>query len=137
MSLVTIPNVFVPNTLAQAGQVNANFSVLANFINSGILSQAGPSGSMTLPGGIIIQWGTIANVPADGSELSSTIDFTTAFPTVCFGVIANVTLTSIGSPVASLGGIVISNFTVSGFQAITTGGSIGSTVSAFYIAIGQ
>lgn len=45
------------------------------------------AGSYTLPGGLIVKWGTTGTLATDTAN--NTITFPAAFPTACFGVLAN------------------------------------------------
>jgi hypothetical protein len=45
------------------------------------------AGSYTLPGGLIVKWGTTGTLSTDTAN--NTITFPAAFPTTCFGVLAN------------------------------------------------
>lgn len=44
------------------------------------------TGSYTLPGGLIVKWGTSASFPLDTAN--NTVTFAAAFPTACFGALA-------------------------------------------------
>lgn len=57
---------------------------------SGAFSTTSTNGSVTLPGGIILKWGSL--VPT--RQTNSNVTFATAFPNACFSVTANLTRTA-------------------------------------------
>jgi hypothetical protein len=132
-ALISLPYIFQPNTLAQSAQVNADFSVIASYINNGIGTFSG-TGYVVLPGGIYLQWGTINGVKADGSGASA-VSFPTTFPNACFGLSPSIQNAFQSNP----WGLTVQwdTPTLSGFNLNVGGAPASSTVSVFYVAIGQ
>lgn len=90
---------------------------------TGLTSSIVGNGSITLPGGLVLIWGTIAAAVNNVVQ-----NFHTAFPTACFNV--QVTI-SIGSTVSPVG---INGFTRTGFTFRTTASG---GVPITYFAIGN
>jgi hypothetical protein len=89
------------------------------------------NGYVTLPNGLILQWGTTANVAPDNSVV---VTFPIAFPTACVNVQASVkTGTGAGIDVWAIGVTFTSTTTTIGVGA--NGGSVGA-VPLCWFAIG-
>lgn len=132
MPNVTIPNAFSANTLIQSAAVNANFTALANYCNSGSGSFAA-SGYAVLPGGIVLQWGSSSTDAGLGGE--TTVSFPEAFPTNVFQVVASVDNATLTNPwVLSA---QTNALTTSGFKLNVTGGPTGNNVTVRWFAIGN
>ena len=88
------------------------------------------AGSYTLPGGLIVKWGTTASLGADTAN--NTITFPAAFPTACFGVLANASIA---------GGVVVgTNYTWSAHTAVAASFKIdndGIASPFFWVALGN
>lgn len=84
------------------------------------------SGSVTLPGGIIMKFG-VFELSSDGTV---TLTFPTAFPTSCYAVVANL---HSGNEV---GAVLTTNLTASGFNA-NRNDAINGTSTHNFIAIGS
>uniref|UniRef100_E6QP78 Putative tail fiber protein gp53-like C-terminal domain-containing protein n=1 Tax=mine drainage metagenome TaxID=410659 RepID=E6QP78_9ZZZZ len=134
MSLVTIPFVFQPNTTIASSQVNQNFAALANYINGGTGVFAA-NGYVVLPGGIYLQWGTLAGVAADGSA-QATVTFPVAFPTSAFQVVPAIDNAYQANPWA-LGAPQTTALGLTSFAVNVEGGPAASTVTIRYFAIGN
>lgn len=55
----------------------------------GLASLLGPSGHYTLPGGLLIKWGTVAFGASSGAATSGSFAFAEPFPNTCFGAVGN------------------------------------------------
>jgi len=134
MAVVTIPYPnFIPNTVIASAQTNANNAAFLAYLNNGSGSFAA-AGYNILPGGLYIQWATVANVAADGSAATAT-SFPIAFPTACFVVIPvpkNVYQTNAWQLSAQY-----DTPTTTGCNLNVSGAPAGQTVSVSYIALGN
>lgn len=88
------------------------------------------TGTLTMPGGLIMKWGTTATIGADSS--GNAITFGTAFPTNCFVVVGSASTAGI------VGGgegysVALSTWNTAGF--VITNDSVATAVS--WIAIGN
>jgi len=88
-----------------------------------LVRSIGAEGSYTLPGGLIIKWGTCTS-----STTPTTKTFPVAFPTACFSVVITPQRSS-GTTYAD----GVTSVTASGFNAYNGSGSI----TAYYLAIGN
>lgn len=111
-------------TLIGAVDVAAFMAVL------GSVWTIGASGSITLPGGLVVKWGTTGAIAAGGGNA---LPFPVAFPNACFGLSVtpiasanNTNAYSVGYRGASASGVTITN----------NSGTSGS-VSAFWLAFGN
>jgi uncharacterized membrane protein len=88
------------------------------------------TGSYTLPGGLIVKWGTTGTLSADTADIL--ISFAAAFPTACFGVLANASIA---------GGVIVgTNYTWSAHTYLPASFRIdndGIASTFFYVAIGN
>lgn len=110
---------FTGNPTAPTPAVGDNDTSIATTAFVKAVTQAssqsiGAVGYATLPGGLIIQWGTTSIVPTDGS---SQVQFSTPFPTSCASVVAQQTYGSGGSGVV-MSGWAITSKTNTGFTII-------------------
>lgn len=132
---VSVPNSFSPSTVAQSGQVNANFTALVNAFNNGTMGlNAATKGHVYLSGGVLLQWQKVASVAADGS-VASTPTWDVAFPTALWGVFASVSnayQTTNWHAVAQT-----DSETLAGCNLNVAGGPAGQTVSVWLFAIGN
>lgn len=85
---------------------------------------ASTSGSTFLLGGIILKWGTTANLAS-----GSVVGFPSAFPNNCYVVTA---VQNSASPTPTL--ISVANLTTTGFQFYFAGGG---TRTIYYVAVGN
>lgn len=133
MAVVTIPYSFVPNTTIISAQVNADFSAIATYLNTGTGSFS-TSGYIVLPGGIYVQWANQAGVNADGSGATA-VSFPIAFPTGVFTVVP-----SINNAYQSNAWELTCHWdtaTTTGFNINVAGGPSGKTVTVSYFAVGN
>lgn len=91
-----------------------------------IASSKAANGYVTLPGGVIIQWGA---VPSMATDSSTTITFPTAFPTACRSASATSEMATTGS----FGTVFTTRTYASATMTVTNEGTTGS---GHYIAIG-
>ncbi len=131
---VTLPNPLVadPTLTGTAGEIYTKaISAAAQlfFANkngpiqlTGLTTVATANGYITLPGGIIIKWGT-----ATGSSAGSANTFPVAFPANCFSIV----FTPQGATPRSEG---ITNVTRTGFTCYL---STSTPSSVYYIAVGN
>lgn len=133
MANVVIPYTFSPATLAQSAQVDANFTAIANYENGGNGSFAA-NGYAYMPGGLLIQWASIASVAFDGAALTAVV-FPIAFPTACFVVIPSIKNVYQTNPWAMT--IQFDTPTVTGFNVNVAGAPASSTGTIAYIALGN
>jgi hypothetical protein len=134
MAIVTIPYSFSPNTQILSAQVNANFNVLAGYLNSGGMSDVfNASGRITLPGGVQMCWGS-QDVPVDGEP--TFVTFAEPFSTQCWTVVV-----SADNPYASNPWALSASSNspaLNGFTGTLAGGPGGGAVALIrYIAIGN
>jgi hypothetical protein len=116
--------------LATAAEVLAGTDTVRAVTPAGLASSKSlaASGYMTLPGGLIIQWGTTATVSVDGSRA---VTFPITFPTNCASVVAQQTIGTPGANVA-VPGWVVSAKSTTGFTIVND-----AAAQVFYwIAIG-
>jgi hypothetical protein len=106
-----------------------SWQAIADIAGFELRSVADP-GYLTLPGGIMVQWGTFS-LSDNGS---ATINFATSFPTACFGVVATLN-DGLISGVSTDQSISANNPGLSGFNAQSTYN--GSNQNFFYIAVGH
>ncbi len=106
------------------------------FANSSLVTQltgitgAAGSGTVTIPGGIVLKWGTVS-VPAG---FTNTITFPVAFPANCYAVVVSINTTTV-SPSADTLTVQASNFTVNNF--LLTKSSTSKILSICYVALGN
>ena len=100
--------------------------VLSNFVKS-----IGASGYITLPGGLIIQWGTGT---AAASSTGAVINYPVTFPTAVYAVVATSTQDNRIMQTGSGGAATTSQFQASGW-VVSTGAR--TTCDFFWIAIGK
>lgn len=151
MPTLSYPYTFEPNTTAASAQVNANFNAVASIVNGeldsdniasleiskliGTVQSIAANGYVTLPGGLILQWGTFTDVPCDGSAVS-TQDLPYTFPNAAFGFVP----VALNADYASSAPYGLSAQAVSTSTTeivfVITGGPSGSTCSAFFLAVG-
>lgn len=128
MALVVLPYSFTPNTLIDATQVDANFAALAAYLNTPTRS-FNPNGYVTLPGGLILQWG-VANGPAPGPTL---VNFPLAFPNNVWSLaFAPNAGTGSFQVTAQYGGLTLTGFEL---YILATGGSGSRNIA--WIAVGN
>lgn len=96
-------------------------------------STGGGGGSGTI-GTNTLQWGTQNTVPADGSS-EVNVSFGSAFASSVAGVTATVVNTYQVTPLELT--VQVNTFSLTGFKLNVAGGTAGSTVSVFWMAIGQ
>lgn len=94
--------------LVQAGTDNVS-AVTALSLAAGLT--LGASGSVILPGGLILKWGVTSSL---GSGTSNTVSFGTAFPNGCYSVVitAQSTNTAVQSALPAAGSLTASQFTL-------------------------
>jgi hypothetical protein len=95
-----------------------------------VASTQSATGSATLPGGLIIKWGTSSSFGVDTTD--NQVTFGVAFPTNCFAAVASPS-TSNGVTAGSNYSIGVHSFTTTGFKVNNDAGA--TTVT--YIAIGN
>lgn len=116
----------------------ANFSAVNKFIRpdrlaSAFTSSLAANGYVKLPGGVILQWGTVATPAANST---TAVTFPIAFPTACrfvgiSGVAGSVTNSS------SDGGAYPSSFTTTGFTLGNYWDGAVSPATQYWFAIGH
>lgn len=117
------------NSSGSAGAIgDINMATLATML--GFASSIADPGYITLPSGLIIQWGTSAAIAAGGGQA---VTFPLAFPTACFRVLTSPYTSANNTSVFSVGARAV---TTSGFTATNNSGTSGS-VSASWIALGN
>ena len=111
-------------TLVSAADIAALFALF------GASWTVASPGTYTLPGGLVVKWGTASAISAGGGV---TVTFGAAFPTAIFGVLAtpiasanNTNVYTVGYRAAAVGSVVITN------NSGTSG-----PVSAFWVAFGN
>lgn len=107
------------NKFPDAAIIKAFVDSTSNSVNS--------SGVYYLPGGLILQWGTVSSISQDTSKAGS---FSTSFTSV-FGLVLSPikTLTTVGQGILSYSGLTTSGFTVNNGQD--------TTIDVFFIALGK
>lgn len=132
---VSVPNVFTPSTIADSGQVNADFTALLNAFNNGTMGiSATVDGYLYLPGGILIQWAKITGVTADATVVSNPA-WPTAFPTNLYGVFTGISNNQSSNPYQ----LSVSTWseTLTHCDLTVSGGPPGSTCTIWLFAIGN
>jgi len=145
----TYPNVSVDPTTV-AGQIalyskqgaisselfmirDGNAGTAVNLTTSKVGSpSATPIGVSWLPGGILIQWGTLA---VSNNTTFTPVSFTPSFPNACFNIV--LTMINTQGITASANSLFVRSGSVSttGFQIFNTSSS--SAQSAYWLAIGN
>lgn len=114
------------NAEFNTGTDSSRALVLSNFVKS-----IGASGYITLPGGLIIQWGTGT---AAASSTGAVINYPVTFPTAVYAVVATSTQDNRIMQTGSGGAATTSQFRASGW-VVSTGAR--ATCNFFWIAIGK
>lgn len=96
----------------------------------GFASSITDPGYITLPTGLIVQWGASAAIAAGGGQA---VTFPLSFPTACLRVLATPITSANNTSVFSVGA---RNFSATGFTATNNSGTSGS-VTAAWLAIGS
>lgn len=143
------------NTNSEPADVNANWkriitveslaTVLAGYVATtqftGSNQNLTGNGYQKLPGGLIIQWGTVTNNNSLGSGLN-TLVFPISFPNECLSI-AKMNIASSGSGYTTSdasfqdGGVTASGATWIGYKSDNTISTTPGTVAMSYIAIGR
>lgn len=126
-----LASVTLPTQASHADEVlttdgtTASWSPLADLVTGTI----GSAGSLTLPGGLIVKWGTTGTIAVD--TVGSTVTFPVAFPSACYGALCNPTTDSgVGAVLYSWG---CHTFTTSSFKI----NNDASSSTFFWIALGS
>jgi hypothetical protein len=99
--------------------------------NQSLLSANG----YTYIGGLLMQWGYVASVPADGY---AAVTFYKEFPAAVFSVVASLVNTNSPSSYSALNNIVqVGVITTSGFHLINNLESFGPIMPAYWLAVGN
>lgn len=152
MPFVVIPNVLAADELIASAGLNANFNALANTINgnidttninatdginisvlTGFSAVLAVPGQLTLPGGLILQWGTVS-CPGNGAA-SEAVVFTNPFPTGIFVVMVSVDNAYQANPQKI--GAQYDTPTITGFNATAYGASTSAAITVAWVALGH
>jgi hypothetical protein len=145
MPLITLPYTFVPDTTADATQVNSNFATIVNLLNGlldteniatilegdSVLTQ---NGQAVLPGGLILRWGLLTGVYVDGSTPVQVI-YSTAYTLFAAGPFFAPFNTNFAANPWGLSP-QLQAASEDGFTVYLIGGPAGQTASLFWFTIG-
>lgn len=120
-------SVYVKNVAGIPQLFYANSSLVTQL--TGITGAAG-SGTVTIPGGIVLKWGTVSVA----AGFTNTITFPVPFPGNCFSVVVSPNTTSVAPSTSTLT-VQASNFTVNNF--LLTKSSTSKILSICYVALGN
>ena len=129
-------------SLDVSGSVNANGNL---FCNGGKYSKA-TNGYAALPGGLLLQWGTVSPSMSSTSPVNTTVTFPTPFSSAPYSVVATMSDPDVGYNSASgnnatLIGVNNANsstpFTSTSFQlSLKSSGTYSNTIYVYWLAIG-
>ena len=126
-----------PTAPTQAANDSSTKLATTAFVNNLFSGSIGANGYITLPGGLIIQWGTGSGTFA-GQSSSATFNFPTSFSSAVYSVTA--TLINSGSVASTVAALQVVSTSTSGATVHSSGyqsGSYTSLTSFYWIAIGK
>jgi hypothetical protein len=126
-------NVAANQTTLTSANITILFPTMPNL--SGANTVNASNGSVALPGGVIMKWGSLTAVAEDSSTTDYTVTFNAPFPTGVYQVIPAIDVGS-GWSGAQLS-IQEDSLTVSGFKVTISGGAAGNTATVRYSAYGH
>lgn len=111
-----------------AAEADISMATLATML--GFASSIGDPGYITLPSGLIIQWGGTSSIAAGGGQA---VTFPLAFPTACFRALVSPVTNANNTSVFSVGARSVST---TGFVVTNNSGTSGP-LSASWLALGN